>query len=221
MRRVAVLRPEPGASATVDRARTRGLEAFAVSLFEVEPLAWDAPDTARFDGLLLTSANAIRHAGPKLEELRGLPVYAVGAATAEAAREAGFGIAATGNGGVNQLLGSIDADIVLLHLCGEDRRTPPEARQRISSIPVYRARAVEDPDLSIVRDSVALIHSPRAGRRFAELVTDKAGIAIAAISPAAAETVGSGWETVEVAESPSDDALLALAARLCNNSPPE
>jgi len=31
-----------------------------------------------------------------------------------------------------------------------------------------------------------------------------------------AEAAGSGWQCVEVADVPSDDALLALAARLCN-----
>jgi uroporphyrinogen-III synthase len=221
MRRVAVLRPEPGASATVDRARAHGLDAFAVPLFEIEPLGWEAPDAARFDGLLLTSANAVRNAGPGLEDLRWLPVYTVGAATAEAVREAGFDINATGDGGVDELLGSIEVDVELLHLCGEDRREPTEAQQRITSIPVYRARTIDDPDLGGVQGSIAVIHSPRAGRRFAELVPEKTKIAIAAISPAAAEAAGSGWQAVEVAESPSDEALLALAARLCNNSPPE
>ena len=41
--------------------------------------------------------------------LRGLPVYAVGEATAEAARNGGFDIAATGDAGVDRLLGSIEA----------------------------------------------------------------------------------------------------------------
>ena len=62
MRRVLVLRPEPGAAATVKRARARGLDAVAIPLFEIEPLAWEAPPAGGFDGLLLTSANAVRHA---------------------------------------------------------------------------------------------------------------------------------------------------------------
>ena len=43
-----------------------------------------------------------------------------------------------------------------------------------------------------------------------------ASVAIAAISAATAETAGAGWKSVDVAERPSDDALLALAERLCN-----
>ena len=86
MKRVLVLRPEPGASATVKRAKERGLDALAIPLFEVRPVDWDVPDAGSFDGLLLTSANAVRHSGEQLKELRGLPVHAVGAATAAAAR---------------------------------------------------------------------------------------------------------------------------------------
>lgn len=219
MRRVLVLRPEPGASATVERAREHGLDAVAVPLFEVEPVQWEAPDPAAFDALLLTSANAVRHGGPGLQRLRELPAYAVGAATADSAREAGFTIAAVGDEGLDGLLASVPADVRLLHLCGEDRRAPDAPRQQITSVVVYRATAVPDPGLGD-EGSVALVHSPRAGRRLSELVAaNRSTIVIAAISPAAAEAVGEGWECVEVAAQPSDDALLALAARLCNKLP--
>ena len=219
MRRVLVLRPEPGASATAERARELGLDAVAVPLFEVEPVTWEPPDAGAFDALLLTSANAVRHGGPGMERFRELPVYAVGSATADAAREAGFTIAGIGDAGVDRLLASIPADVRLLHLCGEDRRAPDAPRQQITSLAVYRATAVPDPSLGDAGGSIALVHSPRAGRRLAELVADRSSIAIAAISAAAAETVGEGWECVEVAAQPSDDALLALAARLCNKLP--
>jgi uroporphyrinogen-III synthase len=216
MRRLLVLRPEPGGSATAKRARELGLDPALFPLFEIEPMAWHAPKPTHFDGLLLTSANAIRHGGDQLERVRGLPAYAVGEATAEAAEEGGFKIARVGSGGIDELLGSIDPRIRLLHLCGEDRRSPADARQEITSLVVYRAKAIEAPDLSAATDSVALIHSPRAGRRFAELVTERTSISIAAISGAAADASGGGWAAIEIAESPNDDALLALAARLCN-----
>lgn len=221
MRRVLVLRPQPGASATVEKARGLGLDAAAVPLFEIEPVEWEAPEAGGFDGLLITSANAIRAAGEKLERLRGLKVYAVGAATAEAAREAGFDVAATGDAGVDRLLGSIEKDLRLLHLCGEDRREPREARQDITPIAVYRSRPIEAPDLPAIGGSVALVHSPRAGQRFGELVHERNSIALVAISAAAAQAAGQGWERVEVADQPSDDALLALAARLCNKPDPK
>jgi uroporphyrinogen-III synthase len=221
MTRVLVLRPEPGASATTQAARDRGLDALAVPLFEVAPVDWDAPEPSGFDGLLLTSANAVRHGGEQLRGLRGLKVYAVGEATAQAARERGFDVAATGALGIDRLLGSIDPDLSLLHPCGVDRRAPEDAPQAITSVAVYRAIAVAAPDLSRAPGSVALIHSPRAGVRFAELVRQRGSIAIAAISQAAAQAAGAGWKSLNVAEQPSEDALLALAARLCNNSAPE
>lgn len=221
MTRTLVLRPQPGADATVAKARKLGLDAVAVPLFEVEAVAWDAPVVASFDGLLLTSANAVRMAGEGLKSLRGLKVYAVGEATAEAARETGFDIAATGDAGVDRLLGSIEPDLRLLHLCTADRREPVDTKQEIVPVAVYRSISVEAPDLSAAKDSIALIHSPRAGRRFAQLMSDRSTTTIAAISEAAADAIGSGWRTVETADQPSDDALLALAARLCNKPDPE
>jgi uroporphyrinogen-III synthase len=216
MMRVLVLRPEPGASATVERARQRGLDAFSVPLFEIEPVGWTAPDAVGFDGLLLTSANAVRCGGYQLQDLRGLQVYAVGEATADTAREAGFDIASTGEAGVDRLLDSVDPDLRLLHLAGEDRKVPAAARQQITSITVYRAKAKNVVDLSEALDSVAMVHSPRAARRLAELIDDRERIAIAAISKDVAEAAGDGWASVDIAEAPNDDALLALTERLCN-----
>jgi uroporphyrinogen-III synthase len=197
------------------------MDPVAMPLFEIEPLPWEAPDLAKFDGLLLTSANAVRSAGARLEELRGLSVYAVGEATAAAARDAGFDISATGSDGIDRLLGSIEPDLRLLHLCGEDRRGSADARQRITCVPVYRARTIDHPSLTATQGAVVLVHSPRAAIRFGELVKDRGSIAVVAISRAAAEPLGSGWERVEVASEPTDDALLALAARLCNKPAPQ
>ena len=151
MKRVIELRPEPGATATVNRARERGLDAVAVPLFEVEAVAWEPPEAASFDALLLTSANAVRLGGAALANLHGLPVYAVGEATVYAAREAGFDIRATGDSGIDRLLGSVEQDLKLVHLCGEDRREPADARQLITNIPVYRAKNLENPDLGAAK----------------------------------------------------------------------
>ena len=221
MRRLAVVRPEPGASATVERARAIGLDAFALPLFEVAAIAWEVPPAAQFDALLLTSANAVRHGGAGLDELRGLPVHAVGEATAAAARAAGFEIASCGDGGVERLLEALPPDLRLLHLCGE-HRTAVKPRQKIIALPVYRSTQLPAPEaLHEIDGQAVAVHSPRAGQRLAELVDqagiDRAAIRIAAISPAAAAAAGAGWDRIEVAETPADAALLALAARLCDN----
>jgi uroporphyrinogen-III synthase len=64
------------------------------------------------------------------------------------------------------------------------------------------------------------VHSPRAGRRFAqvadELGLNRSRILIAAISKAAAEAAGRGWREVVVASNPDDRSLLALAKELCD-----
>lgn len=216
MRRLLVLRPEPGASETVRRAREQGLNAVATSLFEVGSLDWSPPDPGSFDGLLVTSANAIRYGGKGLTDLRGLPVYAVGDATAEAAREAGFDIKSVGDAGVDRLLGSIEPDLKLLHLCGQDRKVPEGVRQSITPVVVYRSKEVSSPDLSAAPGSVALLHSPRAARRFADLIEQRNSIALVTISAATAAEAGDGWEAVEIADEPRDTAMLALAVRLCN-----
>lgn len=216
MRQVLVLRPEPGASATVARAREMGLDAVAHPLFEIEPIAWNVPDAAGFDALLLTSANALRCAGQGLAALRGLPVHAVGKATAQAARAAGLDIASAGDAGVDRLLDLIEPGLKLLHLCGADRRAPQAANHAITPVIVYHALPIAAADLGSAADMVALVHSRRAAERLAELVERRESILVAAISPHAAAAAGDGWGAVEAATEPTDDALLALAARLCN-----
>jgi uroporphyrinogen-III synthase len=194
------------------------LDAFAVPLFAVEPLAWTAPDPSAFDGLLLTSANAVRHAEPELRKLHSLPVHAVGAATSEAAVAAGLTVATVGTGGIEELLRQLPPKLRLLHLCGE-HRWPAEAwGGRLTPLPVYRSAAIASPPgLNRLEGAVALVHSPRAGRRLAQLARGRENTAVAAISAATAEACGGGWQEIAVAEHPSDDAMLSLAASLCKH----
>jgi len=221
MSRVVVLRPEPGASETAARARQLGLEPILMPLFDVEPVEWEAPDPAGFDALLVTSANAIRCGGERLTELRTLPAHAVGEATAQAARDAGFEVATVGEGGVDELLDSLDPSMRLLHLCGEDWREPQAPRQAVTPLTVYRSKERPHVDVSAAEKAIVLMHSPRAARRFAELSSERGSTSIAAISAAAAEAAGNGWDHVAIAEQPNDHALLALAARLCNKPAPQ
>ena len=218
MRPLVLLRPEPGLSASAARARALGLDVIEAPLFAVAPVAWNVSDPEGFDGLLLTSANAIRHGGTGLEILHNLPVHAVGDATADAARAAGFTVQSVGSGGIEDLLREIPGDRRLLHLAGEDRMEIGDVRRSITSIVVYRSVATEPPALP-TSDVVIAVHSPRAGQRLAELVGERSSVRIAAISRAAAAACGDGWESVEAADQPDDSSLLALAARLCQTSP--
>ena len=219
MKKLFVLRPEPGASATADKARAMGLEPVVTPLFAIHPVKWIAPDPASFDGLLLTSANAVRHGGEPLAAMQALPVYAIGEATAEAAREAGFKVRKVGAGNADDLLGQLPARLRLLHPCGFHRRPPVGPRQKITTACAYRALpATPPPAFRALPDHVAAVHSAEAAKRLAELVlpVERGRIRLAAISQQAAVAGGFGWQTIGIAEEPRDDAVLALAARLCD-----
>ena len=188
-------------------------------LFEVTPLDWTPPDPARFDGLLLTSANAVRHGRAGLHDLLGLPVLAVGFATADIARQAGFDIVRIGANDLTDLLREAAGFQRLLWLAGRDRTTIDHPALA-AAIPVYASDplALTDTNAAALRGSVALIHSARAGVQLARELS-RHGIApadlrIAAISAKAAEAAGPGWDALAIAPTPDDEALIAVARPL-------
>jgi uroporphyrinogen-III synthase len=196
----------------VARARALGFQTEAHPLFELRPLAWSLP-AGPFDGLLLTSANAVRLAGT----LPDLPVHAVGQATAAAAQAAGATILSVGTGGVDDLLAALDPALRLLHLAGEERVLPNGPRPAVHAVTVYRAEPLPLPAPSSLGGKLLLVHSPAAGRRLSGLEGPREDIRIAAISPAAAAACGSGWERVDASDAPNDSALLSLAVQLCKD----
>lgn len=218
-RPLAVLRPAPGNAATVARIAALGRTAIALPLFATVALDWDIPDSAQFDALFFTSANAVRLAGAGLSALTTLPVYAVGAATAAAATAAGLHVAHVGDRDGTALRAAADAAGVrrALLLCGRDR-TLDSGGIVARAIGVYAADPLPIPanDIARLAGSVALIHSPRAAARLAALIEDRTAIRIAAISRAAADAAGPGWDTIAVAPRPDDDALIAVAAALAD-----
>lgn len=210
-RRCLVLRPEPGAAATVARLEAAGLAAMAMPLFATRAIAWAPPDPADFDALLITSANAIRFAGAGLARLAHLPVVAVGAASAAAAQAAGLVICHTGTGDAASAVAGA-APMRLLHLAGRDRVAVPG----VTAVTVYAAEALPPPAglATAAQGAVALLHSARAARRLAALIEMPATTRIAAISAAVAAAAGRGWEAVAVAARPDDAALVAAATTL-------
>jgi uroporphyrinogen-III synthase len=218
MRRLFVFRPEAAAQGTLAKAHALGLETVSIPLFDLQQVDWSPPDPADFDGLLLTSANAVKMAGDGLDRYRALPVHAVGEGTAIAARVAGLGVATVGDGGVDVLLSKVDPKARLLHLCGEEHRPLSVAVRSVTVIPIYRAsEKAEVTGLDDLREHVAVVHSPRAARRLAQLIEPehRSSICVVAISEAAAQAAGAGWEQVRAAPAPNDKDLLALCARLC------
>lgn len=220
-----VIRPQPGADATAAAARDLGFEPAVFPLFAVQPVAWETPDPAEIDGLLIGSANAIRHAGPALAAFRGKPVHAVGQATAAAARDAGLTVAAVGTGGLDGVLAQIPAPARLLRLAGREHvdLTVPPGIGLVERI-VYTSESQPlPPELAdLLRGkAVVLLHSAHAAIHFAaeceRLAIDRAPIALATIGPRVTAACGPGWANVATAVRPDDAALLAQARHLCQN----
>ena len=225
---VLILRPQPGADESAARARALGLDPVVAPLFVVRPLAWQAPDPGGFDAVVLTSANAARLGGDALTPFLALPCYAVGETTAKAAREAGFRDIRTGPGDGAALVGMMSKAGVraAFHPCGEDRRDLDPAHLFILDRPVYSAEASTrlppQAETALEQGALVLLHSPRAAAHFSQLLgAGRARVRLAAISAAAAEEAGKGWGAVAIAASPRDQALLELAAKLCQTAPDE
>jgi uroporphyrinogen-III synthase len=222
MRPLLMLRPEPGAAVTLARATAAGFQAVAAPIFTIVPVAWDAPDAAQHDALMLTSANAVREAGAALAFYRELRVYAVGEATAHAAIEAGFADIHAGSKDAASLVVAMAKDGITrpLHLAGREHSALADAPFPITRRIVYAANPVAALPAAalaaLARNAVVLLHSPRAAKVFVDLLgeaeIDAAAVSIAAISPAAAE---GPWREIAIADAPHDGALLAAAARLC------
>lgn len=220
---VLVVRPEPGLSATMAMAKEMGLNAIGYPLFEVRPCAWECPDPASIDALLIGSANAIRHGGRALSMLMEKPVYAVGETTADAAREAGFTIAATGAGGLQNVLDPMAAPLRLLRIAGAEHvpLDPPDG-VNIHTVVAYESVPLELPEpLRPLHDLglVVLLHSAAAARHFdsesRRLALQRDKIELVVIGPRVASAVGKGWRAIHVSPAPNDRAVLESARDVC------
>ncbi len=217
MRPVIIVRPEPGAAQTVTRARALGLNPLIQPLFSLSSVDWSAPDIGAFDGLMLTSANAIVHGGEGLRALTPLPVLAVGQTTAQAARDAGFTIALTGEGSAQDLVdhAHIAGYRRLLRLVGTSPAPAQFQDGSITACQVYSATALS-PRIAPNGPAIALLHSTKAAQRFSTLFLGERVLTdVIAISAKVASAAGSGWRSISIAQRPDDAALLALARNLC------
>ncbi len=224
---VVVTRPQPGATAA--RWRGRGATVTVAPLLEVASRPWTPPATMP-DAVAVTSANGVRLAGPQAERYFALPVFAVGEATAAAARAAGWRDIRDGGGTAARLFSAAAAAGAhdLLHLAGVDRvAAPVPAGLSVAVREVYVATLLDLPShvvglLGDDRIDAVLLYSPRTAGHFARRVDaaglDRAGIAVAALSPAVAAAAGTGWRVVAVAATPDDAALFAAATALCDKT---
>ncbi|MGB7654406.1 MAG: uroporphyrinogen-III synthase [Novosphingobium sp.] len=221
-----VIRPQPGNAATVAAAISLRMTAHGFALFDMVPKSWEAALPGRHDALLIGSAQVFRLGGAGLSGLRDLPVYAVGEATAEAARAARFTVAATGEGAMQALFERLDpAHRRLLRLTGEERVALQVPKGiTVDERVVYASRAAPLPaELAelLAEPAIVALHSAEAARHLtAQCVTHgikRARLRLAALSQRIAAAAGDGWGEVAVAAFPEDKALLVLARQMCQD----
>ena len=227
--RVWITRSSPGAEATASRLAALGHAPLIAPLLAVRPIAGVRLDFNRVGAVAFTSANAVKAFAAKYPQGgRALPVFAVGAATADAARAAGFLETASADGdvaGLAELIIEHRASIAgaVLHpsalkpagdLAGdlaaaglEVRTTPIYDTVDPSNLPQPAIEALAAGEVDAV-----LLHSPRAAGVLARLLPGSAQEMIAyALSEACAGPVrGVDFKRIAVAPEPTEAALLAL-----------
>ena len=230
--RILVTRAEPEAQRFAAQLAAHGIEAVIAPLMSVESL--DAPlPLDQVQALVFTSANGVRAFAAR-EARRDLSAYAVGEATAAAAREAGFAnVVSAGSdaeGLAALLLGRVaPAQGALLHVTGADQAGDIAGVLRARGFEVrqaalYRAAAAAElpPEARAALEAgdvagVALF-SPRSAGIFADLAAAAGlGPKLAALDAfclsravAAALEGKSSFRAVRIAARPNAEALIAL-----------
>ena len=180
--RIWITRAQPGADATADRVRALGHDALVAPLLAVRVLPDVSVELSGVAALAFTSANGVRAFADASGE-RGLKVFAVGAATAQAARQAGFRSVLSADGDVEALAEGIavrrsELKGAVLHpgaaepagdLAGALEKHGVEARRLIlyETAPVSLA---EEQAAMLSRADAVLLHSPRAAQVLAKVL---------------------------------------------------
>lgn len=180
--RIWITRAQPGADATAQRVRALGHEAVVAPLLAVRTLPDVSIDLAGVVALAFTSANGVRAFVDASGE-RGLRVFAVGSATAAAAKAAGFRSVLSADGDVDALAEGIAArrnelkGVVLNpgaaepagDLVGALEAHGLQARRLV----LYETAPVELDGAglqALARSDAVLLHSPRAAEVLASVL---------------------------------------------------
>ena len=237
---VLVTRSPTDAAALVDELTARGHDGLVEPMFEIATLRQHpAALSLALDGtqaLLFTSANGVRAFAGQAAN-RTLPVFAVGDATAEAARAAGFAQVESAGGNVEDLAALVverldPARGALFHsaagqVAGDLQGALSAAGFEVRRLVLYEAKpaAAFSPETVAALQAGAfdavLFFSPRSASTFVRLLTE-AGMQDACprshavcLSPAVATEVKYlAWRGVHVAERPNTAALLVAFDRL-------
>ena len=180
-------------------------------LLAIEALSPTLPDLCAYAALAFTSGHGVG-AFASLSDHRDLRVFAVGDATAEAARAAGFTDVRSAAGDVNDLARMIEAAALAGPVLAAGAAEPAAdlsarvATTRVDQLAVYRAVERDNPPPPGI--DLILLHSPRAARHLATLrSTDPALPPLVALSPAVAAPL-EGRGRITVAERPDEDSLM-------------
>lgn len=230
--RVLVTRPEPDASRQAAKLVARGHEAVIAPLLAIETFHDAVLELGGAQALIVTSRNALRAlAGrPELDEMRKLPLFAVGEATAKAAAELAFGGIRIGPGNAKDLAEQVaqsrdPAAGALVHLAGEELAFDLAAMLTAKGFAVcqpvlYRAVPVRElpaETLALLKagalDGVILM-SPRTARVFVALIqqvgTELREFRCYCLSPAIADAARPLRAVLRVAPAPREEDILAL-----------
>jgi uroporphyrinogen-III synthase len=224
--KVWVTRAQPGADRTAVRLRPLGFEPLVAPLLAVRELPGADFDLHGVGALAFTSANGVAAFAARQPDGRALPVFAVGAATAAAARAAGFDRVRSAGGDVEDLAALIARSGVegaVLHPCAEAPAGDlPGALRRggiaVRPVPAYRTEILPLPDEAARAWTdlhAVLVHSPRAGRALAAALADlpPGGPPAACISAAAAAPLRGLSPEVRWAARPDEASLLSLLGK--------
>jgi uroporphyrinogen-III synthase len=214
--------------------RARGHDVLLAPLLRVEPVAADlsGAGSENWAGVIVTSANALRVTEGKLSALLSLPLYAVGARTAEAAHEAGFSTVYTADGDARALTALIAAQAVtmagpLLYLAAELRAADLEAELKphgvtVTTRAVYRTLALPLPAefanaLRSAQLDAVLHYSKRSAEAFlaGASVTGLNAQALAVrhlclSEQVAAPLAAAGAKNIAIAGTPDESAMISL-----------
>jgi uroporphyrinogen-III synthase len=184
-------------------------------LLAIRPLSPVLPDLDGFAALVFTSRNGVS-AFSRLMPRRDLRVFAVGDATAQAAREVGFSDVRSADGAVDDLVAMIEREMqagerVLAAVAQQpvaDLKAMMAGRVQVKTLAVYEAveTGAHPPDGVVA----ILIHSPRAAVALATLgaqaVEQRRVVAISA--QAAAPLNGLPIADLRIAGHPSETGML-------------
>lgn len=219
---VWITRARPGALATAERVAALGFEAIVDPLLIVETLDVEL-DLSHAAALAFTSANGVE-AFARLSDQRGLPVFAVGRATAKAAQLEGFASVSSADGDVEDLCELIAASAsgpVLWagakepagDLVGMLRNRRVMARSVVVYETLDRAPAAATVAL-LEAPLTVLVHSPRAARSLVRILGESRypALRILCLSEAVAAPLAAlrEWMSVTFAPRPDETALLDL-----------